>query len=110
MIIKRQITKIIQLAGVAGMGIEKPSTWWHQHLPESFRHFLAILWPWVFGVTAINGVFLVIGSVILVYFFDLNKPFLFLNSFYFSILSLLLTVFTGRAYDIQKGEEQPIIA
>ena len=99
------------LAGVAGMGFEKPSTWWHQHLPESIRHFLALLWPWVFGVAAVNGVFLVIGSVVLVYFFDLNKPFLFLNSFYFSILSLLLTVFTGRAYDVQKDKNQlnPII-
>ena len=93
------------LAGVAGMGIEKSSAWWHQHLPQNVRHILAALWPWVFGLAAINGVFLVIGSVILVYFFDLNKPFLFLNSFYFSILSLLLTVFTGRAYDIQMDEQ-----
>ncbi|MBN1217651.1 MAG: hypothetical protein JXM69_01885 [Anaerolineae bacterium] len=93
------------LAGVAGIGVEKPSTWWRQHLPENVRHVLAVLWPWVFSIAVINGVFLVIGSVILVYFFDLNNPDLFLNSFYFSILSLLLTIFTGRAYDIQlKGQ------
>ncbi|MBN1995380.1 MAG: hypothetical protein JW953_22015 [Anaerolineae bacterium] len=92
------------LAGVAGVGIGAPATWWRQHLPVNARRFLAALWPWVFGVAVINGVFLTIGSVILVYFFDLNNPDLFLNSFYFSILSLLLTIFTGRAYDIQMSE------
>ena len=94
------------LAGVAGIGVDKPSTWWHQHLPENVRHFLAALWPWVFSITVINGVFLIIGSVILVYLFGLNKPLLFLSSFYFSILSLLLTIFTGRAYDIQSNEQR----
>jgi hypothetical protein len=94
------------LAGVAGIGVDKPSTWWRQHLPENVRHFLAALWPWVFSITVINGVFLIIGSVILVYLFGLNKPLLFLSSFYFSILSLLLTIFTGRAYDIQSNEQR----
>jgi hypothetical protein len=30
---------------------------------------------------------------------------LFVNSFFFSILSLLLTIFIGRAYDIQMSEQ-----
>ena len=93
------------LAGVAGTGIGTPSTWWRQHLPINVRRFLAPLWPWIFSIAVINGVFLVIGSLILVYFFDLNNPDLFVNSFFFSILSLLLTIFIGRAYDIQKSEQ-----
>jgi hypothetical protein len=93
------------LAGVAGTGIGMPSTWWRKRLSDNVRRFLAALWPWSFGIAVTNGVFLVIGSVILVYAFDLNNPDLFVNSFFFSILSLLLTVFIGRAYDIQKSEQ-----
>ena len=93
------------LAGVAGTGIGAPSTWWSKRLAASVWRFLGTLWPWVFGVAVINGVFLVIGSLILVYFCDLNNPELFVNSFFFSVLSLLLTIFTGRAYDIRKSEQ-----
>ena len=93
------------LAGVAGTGIGAPSTWWRKRLSVNVRRFLAPLWPWIFGIAAANGVFLVIGSVILVYFFDLNNPDLFTNSFFFSIPSLLLTIFTGRAYDVQRSEQ-----
>lgn len=93
------------LAGVTGLGIHAPYRWWRSHLPVPIRHFLAQLWPWVFGVCLINGLFLVIGSVILVYFFDLNNPDLFVNSFFFAVVSLLLTIFTGVAYDIEKVEQ-----
>ena len=92
------------LAGVAGTGIRSPLTGWRKRLPVNVRHFLAILWPWVFGACAISGVFLVVGSVILVYFFGLNNPDLFSNSFYSVILSLPLTILTGVAYDIQNDD------
>jgi hypothetical protein len=97
------------LAGVAGTGIEAPSTWWRKHLSDNLRRFLATLWPWIFGIAVINGVFLVIGSLILVYFFDLNNPNLFMNSFFFSILSLLLMIFTGVAYDIQNSARDVVV-
>jgi hypothetical protein len=93
------------LAGEAGTGIDRPLTWWRKRLSVNVRRFFATLWPWIFSITVINGVFLVIGSLILVYFFDLNNPDLFVNSFFFSVLSLLLTIFIGRAYDIQKSEQ-----
>ena len=91
------------LAGVAGLGMNSPLTWWRKHLSVNIQRFLAQLWPWIFGVCVINGVFLVIGSIILVYFFGVNNHDLFVNSFFFAILSLLLTVFTGVAYDIQNS-------
>ena len=84
---------------MAGTGIDKPLAWWRKHLSTNAQHFLARLWPWIYGIAVINGVFLVIGSLILVYFFDVNKPELFVNSFFFSIISLFLTIATGRAYD-----------
>lgn len=90
------------LAGVAGLGIHA-RTWWGTRLPINFQHFLAKLWPWFFGICLLNGIFLVIGSIILVYFFELNNPDLFVNSFFFALVSVLLSIFTGAAYDVQKG-------
>jgi hypothetical protein len=92
------------LAGVAGLGINAPYTWWRTHLPVNTRRVLARLWPWVFGICMLNGVFLVIGSVVLVYLFGVNNPDLFTNSFFFVVLSLPLTILIGVAYDIQNGE------
>jgi len=51
-----------------------------------------------------NGVFLVIGSLILVYLCDVNNPDLFVGSFFFLVLSLFLTILTGRAYDRRARE------
>jgi hypothetical protein len=92
------------LAGVAGTGIGRPSTWWRERRSVKVRRFVGTLWPWIFGLAVMNGVFLVIGSVILVYFLDLNNPDLFTNSFFFSVLSLSLTISIGRAYDMQESE------
>jgi hypothetical protein len=91
------------LAGLAGSGIGAPLTWWRVRLSQSIRAGLAALWPWIFAIAVINGVFLVIGSVILVFFFDLNNPDLFTNSFYFSVVLLILTIVTGRAYQAHRG-------
>ena len=93
------------LAGIAGAGVNSPLTWWRSHLPVSFGQFLAKLWPWVFGLCAVSGVLLVLGSVILVYFFDVNNPDFFTNNFYFTVLALIITILTGVAYDIQVKEE-----
>jgi hypothetical protein len=90
------------LAGVAGLGTGSPLTWWRNRLPLKVRRGLAAFWPWIFSITVVNGVFLVIGSVIAVYFFDLNNPDLFTNSFLFSVILLILTIVTGRAYEAQQ--------
>ena len=90
------------LAGVAGLGINARK-WWGTRLPINIQHFLAKSWLWIFGICLINGLFLVVGSIILVYYFGLNNPDLFVYSFFFAIVCLLLCIFTGAAYDVQKG-------
>lgn len=92
------------LAGISGIGINSPLIWWRNHLSVNLQRFLAKLWRWLFGIAVINGVFLVFGSLILVYFFNFNNPNLFTNSFFFSLLLLFLVILTGRAYDIQKNK------
>ena len=92
------------LAGVAGTRIRSPSNWWQTHLPVTVQRLFAKLWPWIFGVCTVNGVFLVIGSVVLVYLFGLNNPNLFISSFFFAVVSLILTIITGIGYDLQVDE------
>ncbi len=89
------------LAGVAGLGIHSPYAWWRSHLPATMRHVLAQAWPWIFAAFVINGVFLVIGSVLLVYLSGFNKPELFVSSFLLALVLLLLTILTGIGYDTQ---------
>jgi hypothetical protein len=92
------------LAGIAGTSINAPLTWWRTRLSGSAGHFLARLWPWVFGVSVINGLFLFVGAIILVYAFGWGNEDLYLNSFFFAVVSLLLTILTGIAYDLQSIE------
>jgi hypothetical protein len=89
------------LAGIAGTSINAPLRWWRARLSGSTGRFLAKLWPWVFGVALINGVFLFVGAIILVYFFGWGNEDVYLNSFFFAVVSLLLTIITGVAYDLQ---------
>jgi hypothetical protein len=90
------------LAGVAGLGINAHK-WWGTHLSVKLQLLLAKSWPWIFGICLINGLFLVGVSIILVYFFGLNNPDLFVYSFFLAIVCLILCIFTGAAYDVQKG-------
>ena len=83
------------LAGVGGLGINAPYTWWRTHLHVKVRRFLAQLWPWVFGVCVINGVFLVLGHAIFAYLLAQDYSGVFVNSFFFAVLSLLISIFTG---------------
>ena len=93
------------LAGIAGAGVNSPLTWWRSHLSDGTRKVLAMLWPWVFGIGTASGTLLVIGSVILVYFFDVNNPDFFTNNFYFTVLALIIAILTAVAHDIQVKKE-----
>lgn len=96
------------LAGVAGTGAGEASSRRRQRSPVKQRPLLAKLWPWSFGIAVANGVFLVMGSLILVYLCDVNNPDLFVGSFFFLVLSLFLTILTGRAYDRRAREQCPV--
>lgn len=97
------------LAGLAGMAINSPHPWWRTHVPLSIRHIFARLWPWVFGVAVVNGLFLFIGSLILVYWFDFDNADAVLMSFLLAVVFMLLCGVTGVAYDMQ-GQDQGDLA
>ena len=89
------------LAGVAGTGIDKPPAWGETRRATAGARRLGPLWPWIYVLTAANGIFLVVGSVVLVYGFGVNNADLFTNSFYLSVVSLAATIILGRLYDLR---------
>jgi hypothetical protein len=91
------------LASVAGIGIKEPSAR-HTRLSANVRRFLARLWPWIFGAYVMNGAFLVIGHIILVFFFKTSNDQIFVNSLFLAVLAFPLTMFAGIAYEIQNRE------
>ena len=92
------------LASVAGIRIKEPSAR-RTRLSANVRRLLAKLWPWVFGAYVINGAFLVIGHIILVFFFKMSNDQIFVNSLFLAILTFPLTMLAGIAYEIQNGKQ-----
>jgi hypothetical protein len=95
------------IIGAAGTRINAPLTWWRAHLSVGPRRFLGSLWPWSLIACLIAWLLLFPGSTILDYFFGVNNPNLIPILFFFALGSLLLTVLTGFAYDIQRQTDRP---
>ncbi len=91
------------LAGFAGLGINAKYKFWSKIFKGKIKQFFSGLWPWIFSITALNGIFLVIGHIILVFVFGYANADIFLNSFFFAFFSILLSIFFGIAYDIDKN-------
>lgn len=92
------------LAGVIGRWSGRRQPNWIRRRSIRIRSVLAKAWPPIFALATLNTVFLVVGSTILVYTIDLNRPGLFEASFYLSVLMLLFLVVTAPAYDAQELE------
>ena len=90
----------ILLSGILTV-ILSPSAWWRKRLSGNGGRLLARLWPWLFIVCLAASVVLVIGSLIAVYFFDVNNANFFSNLFLFSLALLILTVVAAFAHDVQ---------
>jgi hypothetical protein len=88
------------MIGAVGVGINAPLTWWRAHLSVGFRNFLKKLWPWSYTACIIAWLSAILGPGLLGYFFGVNNPALILMILSFAFGFLLLTIFTGFAYDI----------
>ena len=58
----------------------------------------------MFTVALANGLFLVVGSVILVYVADLHMPSLFEGSFFLNVVLLLLLLVAAPAHDARRRD------
>jgi hypothetical protein len=90
------------IIGALGTRINAPLTWWREHFSVGLRHFLETIWPWSFVVCIIAWLLLFPGINILGYFFGVNDPDLTVILIFFTLGSLLLTIFSGFAYDSQR--------
>jgi hypothetical protein len=91
------------LGGVAALGSARQAPRWIRRLPTPARRLLARSWPPLFALAVANAVFLVVGSVVLVYTVGVDAPALFLGSFYLLILSLLALIVAGAAHDAERA-------
>jgi len=97
------------LAGAVGRWGQERQPRWLRRLPPRARRALAQAWPAVFVAALANGVFLVVGSVVLVYAAGLHTPDLFTGSFLLSVVLLLVLLLAAPAHDAEHGHAQPAV-
>jgi hypothetical protein len=93
------------LAGVAGLGIDAPHTFWRERLSSPVRRALAVLWPLLFAISLLSGLILFVVALILMAVFDLGTSDFYFGVFQITAFALLLSVIAGPAYDAGRGEE-----
>ena len=97
------------IIGAVATRINAPLTWWRAHLSVGFQRFLEKLWPWSYTACIIAWLSMFPGLALFGYFFGVNDPALILVLLFFALSTLLLTIVTGFAYDIQwRKENNPL--
>ncbi len=71
---------------------------------DGFRRFLANLWPWSFAACILAWLSMFPGLAFIGYFFGVNDPAVILVILLIALGALILTVFSGFAYDTQMQE------
>ncbi len=89
------------IIGVVGTKIDAPLAWWRTHLPAGVRRFLGRLWPWSFIACVVAWPALIPGVPLLNVLFGVDDAAFILTMICFALGSLLLTIFTGFAYDAE---------
>jgi hypothetical protein len=93
------------IVGVAATRINTPLRWWRTHLSDGAQRFLAKLWLWSCVAGVIAWLLLLPGTILLDLFGVSDLDFI-VPIIGFTVLSafglLLLTIFTGFAYDIHR--------
>jgi hypothetical protein len=90
------------IIGVVGTRINAPLTWWRTRLSVGWRGFLGKLWAGSFIACIIGWLLMFPGLAAFGYFFGVNDPNLILILLLLDISTLLLTIFTGFAYDSRR--------
>ena len=88
------------LIGAVATRINTPGSSSKDHRSGGFQRFLAKLWPWSYSACIIAWLCLLPGIPLLEYFFGGDNTALILMILFLALGFLLLTVFTGFAYDV----------
>jgi hypothetical protein len=93
------------IIGVTATRINAPLAWWRAHLSVGVRRWLGKLWPWLFVGSLIAWLCLLLGTILLDYFFGVSNPILLVSALFFVALgTLLLAILTGFAHDSLQPE------
>lgn len=95
------------IVGAIGTKIDAPLPWWRSHLSVGFRHFLGKLWPHIYTACIIAWLSALLGPGLLGYFFGVNSLGIIVAILFFAFGTLLLTIFAGFAYDIERQIVSP---
>ena len=98
------------LAGAVGRwGIDRQPRWLRRTGSGTIRA-LARAWSALFVLSLANALFLVVGSVILVYTTGFHAPTLFEGSFYLSVVLLLMHLVAAPAHDAGRAMARDAVA
>jgi hypothetical protein len=86
------------LIGAVATRIHSPLTWWRAHLSDGLQRTLAKLWPWSYTACILAWISVFPAG----YFIGENYPVLILMILLFALGTLILTVFSSFAYNIQQ--------
>ncbi|KAB7740594.1 hypothetical protein GA707_19010 [Nostocoides sp. F2B08] len=91
------------LAGAVGRWSADRPPRWLARAGRGTVYGLAQAWLPVFVLSLVNALFLVVGSVVLVYATGLHAPTLFEGSFYLTVVLLLVHLFAAPAHDAARS-------
>ncbi len=91
------------LAGVAALRLPEVPSILSRASGPGWRQKIGSAWPWIFGLSVINGLYLFVGSVAVAYALDTPIDDLTLWSFALALLLMLLNIVGCSAYDRQKA-------
>ena len=90
------------LAGLAGLGIGAEFNWWSGIVKAGTGNVLARVWPYIYSICLLNGIFLVVGHIVAAYFFAPVNGEIFSNSFLLSVPLLIISIITGIYFDLSR--------
>jgi len=96
------------IIGAAGARINAPLPWWRKHLSVNTRRLLSKLWLWSLIASLLSYFYMFPISIILWHLFGVYNPNIILSVSLFAFGSLLLTVFSGFARDIEHSDRKVV--
>lgn len=90
------------IIGVVATRIYSPLTGWRAHLSVDTQRFFQKLWPWSYTACIIAWLAIIPGVGLFGRFFGANEEVFILATIFFALATLLLTILSGFAHDIQR--------
>lgn len=91
------------LAGWPGRAIGPGLERWRGRLTDRTRSRLAARWPLAYLVATLNGLFLFVVSLVMIFAFDFRNADVLLWSFFLSVVLLVATTLCAIAHDLGPG-------